>query len=102
MSPHVLFNLIDELRKRDKMRGLSSILSRFRNGFNKFKNTGARMLDSTYSMTLDILNKNRIFGVKTLRFCRLLCNVMDVISGISVLMHGVISLQDAMSYVNTT
>ena len=33
------------------MRGLPSILSLFRNEFNKFNNTGARMLDSNYHMT---------------------------------------------------
>ena len=38
MSAHVLLN---ELRKIDKMRGLPSILSVFRNEFNKFNNTGA-------------------------------------------------------------
>ena len=36
MSAHVLFNLLNELRKRDKMRGLPSILSLFRNELNKF------------------------------------------------------------------
>ena len=51
MSAHVLLNLSNELRKRDKMRGLSSILLLFRNDFNKFNNTGARMLDSIYHMT---------------------------------------------------
>ena len=43
MSAHVLLNLLNELRKRDKIRGLSSILSLFCNKFNKFNNTGARM-----------------------------------------------------------
>ena len=52
MSAHVLLNLLNELRKRDKMRGLPSILSLFRNEFNKFNNTRARMLDSIYHMTL--------------------------------------------------
>ena len=47
--------LLNELGKRDKMRGLSSILSLFRNQFNKFNNTGARMLDSIYHMTLKYL-----------------------------------------------
>ena len=37
MSAHVLLNLLKELRKRDKMRGLPSILSLFRNKFNKFR-----------------------------------------------------------------
>ena len=51
MSAHVLLNLLNELRKRDKMRGLQSILSLFRNEFNKINNTRARMLDSIYHMT---------------------------------------------------
>ena len=52
MSAHMLLNLLNELRKRDKMRGMPSILSLFRNEFkNKFNNTGARMLDSIYHMT---------------------------------------------------
>ena len=40
MSDHVLMNLLNELEKRDKMRGL-----------NKINNTKARMLDSIYLMT---------------------------------------------------
>ena len=51
MSAHVLLNLLNELGKRDKMRGLPSILSLFRNEFNKFNNTRARMLDFIYHMT---------------------------------------------------
>ena len=53
MSAHVLLNLLNELGKRDKMRGLPSILSLFRNEFNKFNNTRARIfnLDSIYHMT---------------------------------------------------
>ena len=42
-SAHVLLNLLNSLRKSDKMQGLPSILSLFRNEFNKFNNTGARM-----------------------------------------------------------
>ena len=52
MSANVLLNLLNELRKRDKMRGLPSILSLFGNELNKFNNTGARILDSIYHMTL--------------------------------------------------
>ena len=48
MSAHVLLNLLNELRKRDKMQGLLSILSLFCNKLNKFNNTRARMLDSIY------------------------------------------------------
>ena len=51
MSAHVLLNLLNELGKRDKMRGLPNLLSLFRNEFNKFNNTRARMLDSIYHMT---------------------------------------------------
>ena len=43
MSAHVLLNLLNELGKSDKMRGLPSILSFFRNEFNKFNKTRARM-----------------------------------------------------------
>ena len=46
MSVHVFLNLLKELRKRDKMRGLTSILLLFCCKFNKFNNTGAQMLDS--------------------------------------------------------
>ena len=64
MSACVLLNLSNQLRKRDKLRGLQSILSLFHNEFNKFNNTGALMIDSIYHMTLNLL-KNYIFGVKT-------------------------------------
>ena len=52
MSAHVLLNLLNELGKRDQMRGLPSILSLFCNVFNKLNNTRARMYDSIYHMTL--------------------------------------------------
>ena len=55
MSVYVLLNLLNELGKRDKMLGLPSILSLFRNGFYKFNNTRARLLDSFYHMTLRFL-----------------------------------------------
>ena len=55
MNAHVLLNLLNELGKRDKMRGLPSILSLFRNEFNKSNNTRARMLDPIYRMTLRLL-----------------------------------------------
>ena len=51
MRAHVLLNLLNELGKSDKMRGLPNIVSLFRNEFNKFNNTRARMLDSIYHMT---------------------------------------------------
>ena len=55
MSAYVLLNLFYELWKRDKMRGLPSILSLFRNESNKFNKTRARMLDSIYHMALRLL-----------------------------------------------
>ena len=64
------------------------------------------MLDSIDHLTVKILI-SCIFGVKISRFSLILFNViMDVItfpenllttSGLSILMHGVISLPDAMS-----
>ena len=80
MNARVLLNLSNELGKSDKIRGLPSILLLLRNEFNKFNNTGARMLDSIYHMTLKLI-KNSSFGVKMSRFPYLLRNViMDVIT----------------------
>ena len=47
------------------MRGLPSILSLFRNEFNKFNNTRARMLDSIYHMTNTLKS---LSGVKRYNF----------------------------------
>ena len=63
ISAHVLLNLLKELRKRVKVRGLPSILSLFCNKFNKFNNTRALMLDYIYHMTLRLL-WNLISAVK--------------------------------------
>ena len=52
MNAHVLLNLLNELRKRDKMLGLSSNLSLFCNKSNKFNKTEAQILDPIYHMTL--------------------------------------------------
>ena len=49
MSVHVLLNLLNELRKRDKMPDLSSILSLFGNKSNKFNNTGALSFVQRYN-----------------------------------------------------
>ena len=61
MSAHVLLKLLNELRKRDKMRGLPSILSLFRNEFNKFNNARARMLDSFYHYDIKITFKSHFW-----------------------------------------
>ena len=55
ISAHVLLNILNKLRKRDKMGGLPSILSLFHNDFNKFNNARARMLESIYHMTSRLL-----------------------------------------------
>ena len=44
ISAYVLLNLLNELWESDKMRGLQSILSLFRNEFNKFNNIGPRII----------------------------------------------------------
>ena len=77
MSAHVLLNLLNEFGKRDKMRGLPSILSLFSNEFNKFNNTRARMLDSIYHM-LKILKSH--FSRKNVILFHLRNVVMDVIT----------------------
>ena len=55
-------NLLNELKKSYKLRGMPGILSLFRcNEFNKLNYTGARMLDTVYHLI-------SLFGIKTLRF----------------------------------
>ena len=54
---------LNELGNRDKMRGLSSILSHFRNEFDEFNKTGARILDSVYHRALKLL-QTHFFGGK--------------------------------------
>ena len=63
MNAHALLKFIKRVGKIDKMRGLPSISSFFHSEFNLFNNTGARMLDSIYHMTLKLL-KNHIFCIK--------------------------------------
>ena len=50
MSTHVLLNLLNKLRKRNKM--LGNYLLAFPQEFNKFNYTGAWMLESIHHMTL--------------------------------------------------
>ena len=67
MSAHVLLNLLNELGEKIRCEALSSIFIVFPNEFNKFNNTGARMQDSIYHMTLKshFISK---FCIKTSRF----------------------------------
>ena len=67
MRADVLLNLLNKLGEKIRCEALPSILSISSNEFNKFNNTGARMQDSIYHMTLKsylILN----FHIKTSRF----------------------------------
>ena len=73
MSAHVLLNLLNELGKRDKMRGLPSILFLFRNEFNKFNNTRTRMLDSIYHMTKTLKSHFWCKNVIILSLCTQRC-----------------------------
>ena len=57
MSAHVLLYLLNELGERDQMRGLTSILSLFRNEFYKFNNTKSHFLFSHYgrNVVMDVI-----------------------------------------------
>ena len=55
------------------MRGLPSILSLFRNEFNKFNNTRARMLDSIYHMTNTLKSHFWRENVMVLSLCTQCC-----------------------------
>ena len=64
MSAHVLLNLV-KLGKSDKMQGLQSILSHFRNEFNKFNNAH-KYVRFYLSYYVKIILQSR-FHVKTSR-----------------------------------
>ena len=70
MSAHALLNLLNELGKRDKMRGLPSILSLFPNSFNKFNNVRFYFsYDIKITLKSHFLSKNVI----TLLLCMQRC-----------------------------
>ena len=48
----VVLNLLNKLRNRDKCEVAEHLIFFFRNEFNKFNNTGAKMLDSVIRMQL--------------------------------------------------
>ena len=74
MTAHVLFNLSNEFGKKIRCKALSSILSVSPNKFNKYNNTGARMQDSIYHMTLksifisDLYTSHQNFALKNATF----------------------------------
>ena len=70
MSAHVFLNLLNELRKRDKMRGLQCIFSLFHNKFNNINKTRAVMLDSIYHMTVRLTLKSH--------FCRKFVTILSL------------------------
>ena len=84
MSDPVLLNLLNELGKRDKMRGLPSILSLFRNMFNKLNNTRARMLDSIYHMTNTLKSHFWRNNVIRLSLCAQRCYGRHIVSRKSI------------------
>ena len=84
MSAHVLLNLLNELGKRDKMRGLPSILSLFRNKFYKFNNTRARLLDSIYHMANTLKSHFRRKNVMILSSCTQRCYGRNNVSSKSI------------------
>ena len=57
MSAHVVLNNL--LHK--SVKEIKCMLSLFRNEFNEFNNTGARMLDSIYRMALKLLENRCVF-----------------------------------------
>ena len=84
MSARVLLNLLNESGKRDKMRGLPSILSLFSNEFNKFNNTRARMLDSIYHTTNTLKSHFWLKNVMILSSCTQRCYGRHIVSRKSV------------------
>ena len=52
MSAHVLLNLLNELRKRDKMRCLLNILSLFRTDFNNILPSFTQRYNGRHYVTL--------------------------------------------------
>ena len=79
MRAHALLNLLNEW-KSDKMLDLQSNLWLFRNEFNEFNNTGARIEDFIYHMISSLI-KNRIcFAWKRQNFSILLNVLVDVIT----------------------
>ena len=84
MSAHVLLHLLNELGKRDKMRGLLSILSLFRNELNKFNKTRARMLDLSYGIKITLKSHFCRKNVILLSLCTQRCYGRHNVSGKSI------------------
>ena len=61
MSAYVLIEFINRVEERDKMRGLPSISSLFRNEFNKFNNTRAQNVRLYLSYDIKITLKSHFW-----------------------------------------
>ena len=72
----MFFEFVKRVGKRNKMRSLSSILSLFRNEFDKFNNTGAWILDYIYHMTINYFEIVFVWriNVKILLLCLQHCD----------------------------
>ena len=57
----LLFDLLNELGKSDRMRSLLSIVSLFRNEFNKYNDTGTRMFDFIYVKSFEFVFKSHFW-----------------------------------------
>ena len=68
MNAHILLNLLNQLRKRDKNLMLAKHLYLFSNKYNKLNNTAAQILSSIYHMTINYF-EIYILDVKNLDFC---------------------------------
>ena len=55
LSAHVLLHLLSELGKEIKCEACQACLSLCQNVLNKYNDTGARMLDYIYDMTLKVI-----------------------------------------------
>ena len=67
MSAHVLLNLLNELGKKIRCEAYNEHFIGFPNEFNNFNNTGERMQDSIYHVTLESHFIDE-FRTKTSRF----------------------------------
>ena len=67
MSAYSFIEFIKQVGERNKMRVLPSILSLFRNRFNKFNNTRAGMLDSILSYDIKITLKSHFYRKNDMR-----------------------------------
>ena len=108
MSAHVLLNLLNKLRESDKMQGLPSILSPFRNSLSiqKYRSRNVRFhLPDDFKIIFVIM----FFFWKMSKFCHKYATLWALFHTVtctrksvnhlclSILMHDVISFPDATS-----